>query len=525
METNAVRTGLGAEGTALATDLASRALVARNLVPHRSLLAAVAAMVPGGGLLIGPIGRLGLEVCAWAGWTEAPPQLLALPEGSLPDRARAMGCPLTGPLAGEPASSLTSWLGSTGVRHLACAPLAGAQQAAVLILGGPEPMTPDPRIVALGELALGCAALERELAGERHLRELLLDAVGQGSLVCDGEGRVLARSPLAEQLLLSLGLDPCADGVLAELLGRRGWRALRRAQASGRRERHVLSITVQGQARPLVFTICPLPASGGQARIALLLREIGQHGSRPREVMRRERLAALGQMAAGAAHEIRNPLTAIRGFLQLLADQVGDPVQARYLQIVRHEIDRIEGITGQMLLLSRPSSSRPVPLNVEELLRAAADLVRGSAGAVGVQVQLRVAPELPQVYGDAGGLEQVLLNLLSNAVEAMARPGLVEVEVRAAPRHMLEIRVRDQGPGIPRASLPRIFDPFFTTKAGGTGLGLAVSESIVRSMGGHITVVSPPGEGATFTVRLPAGGTPARRQRRRLRAAGPGRSA
>lgn len=236
----------------------------------------------------------------------------------------------------------------------------------------------------------------------------------------------------------------------------------------------------------------------------MLGRDLSAEERRRQEGLRQERLAALGQLAAGAAHEIRNPLTAVRGFLQLVASQVRSEPQAHYLQIVRQEMERIERITADLLLLSRSWKVRLTPCDVGGVLDAVAELVRPRALERAIAVEVATAPDLPRVAADRERLEQVFLNLAGNAIEAVRGPGRVELSARLDPAGFVEVAVADDGPGIPAAALPRLFEPFFTTKAGGTGLGLAVSEAIVRSFGGHISVSSPEGAGAVFRVRLPA---------------------
>jgi signal transduction histidine kinase len=218
-------------------------------------------------------------------------------------------------------------------------------------------------------------------------------------------------------------------------------------------------------------------------------------------------LLALGRLAAGAAHEIRNPLTAIQGFLQLLERECRSPASGRYLQIIRQEMRRIEGIAADLLLLSRPAETPAVPCALPELLQRTGELLAERAAASGVRIELEAPVSVPPVAAVPERLQQVFLNLLGNAIEAMPRGGAVRVRVSGGPPgpgDCVEVAVEDEGPGVPPDVLPRLFEPFFTTKAGGTGLGLAVSQSIVRTFGGDIAVESPPGGGAVFTVRLPA---------------------
>jgi signal transduction histidine kinase len=241
----------------------------------------------------------------------------------------------------------------------------------------------------------------------------------------------------------------------------------------------------------------------------------------------RDRLAALGEMAAGLAHEIRNPLAAIQGAIQLLVPEGGDgrggprggepdPEQAReFLGIIADEVRRLNGVVTQFLDYSRPARSLLAPGDVNEILERTLKLL---GGEIPPAVELRVDLErpLPRVSCDPEQLRQVFLNLALNAVQAMPRGGRLDVSTRLArdelalwreaPRRSdtVEVRFRDSGPGVPAEARDHIFVPFFTTKEKGTGLGLAICQRIVKAHGGNIGLRSAAGEGAEFVISLPA---------------------
>lgn len=221
---------------------------------------------------------------------------------------------------------------------------------------------------------------------------------------------------------------------------------------------------------------------------------------------RSERLAAVGQLAAGAAHEIRNPLTAIKGFMQLIGRRVEGEL-AGYIDIVLQEIERIEGIVNDLLLLARPPKPRLRPVDVGALLRRLVDMVRMDEVARGCSVELRVVEPLPPVTADEAQLRQVFLNLMRNGLDAMPGGGVLRLRASHDPAAgTVLVEVEDRGTGMPPEHLNRIFDPFFSTKEGGTGLGLAVSYGIVRNHGGHIDVDSEVGRGTRMRVVLPVAG-------------------
>ena len=223
----------------------------------------------------------------------------------------------------------------------------------------------------------------------------------------------------------------------------------------------------------------------------------------------RDRLVAVGEMATGIAHEIRNPLGAIKGAAQYL-DASSLPDDAReFINVIVEEVDRLNGVVGQFLEYARPWRGNPLPSDINAVVLATTRLLGGEAVPAGIEVRQDLAVDLPPVLIDPEQLKQVLINLVLNAVAAMPEGGTVvlKTEVSHHPdrRHACDVlvRVQDTGEGIAQENLPRIFVPFFTTKDNGTGLGLAISERIVENAGGRIDVSSRSGVGTTFTLRFP----------------------
>jgi signal transduction histidine kinase len=234
--------------------------------------------------------------------------------------------------------------------------------------------------------------------------------------------------------------------------------------------------------------------------------------------LRSERLATVGRLAAGVAHEVGNPLGAIGGWAELARDRLrgGASSQAdEFVARIPEEVRRIDRIVRDLLDFARPQPPTLAPVPVAAVVEAALRLARVQARFRGIDVALRYPEDLPDVLGDEHRLAQVFLNLLLNAGDAMGGEGPLEVRARRAGEHV-EIEVADRGPGIPAADLARVFDPFFTTKAPGqgTGLGLSVCVGLLETLGGDIAAENAPGGGAVFRVRLRAAG-----------AAGPGRAA
>ena len=236
----------------------------------------------------------------------------------------------------------------------------------------------------------------------------------------------------------------------------------------------------------------------------------------------RDRLAALGEMAAGLAHEIRNPLGAIKGAAQYLNPASLPGEDGDLLQVIVEEVNRLNGVVTEFLDYSRPVKSQLAPTDVNDVLQRTVKLLQSQGLPSGIGIEVRLAPDLPRAVGDAEQLKQVFINLALNAVQAMPRGGTLSIRTldptgsqpswrfadvsprRRSPRgDLLEIRFRDTGEGIPAEARERIFIPFYTTKAKGTGLGLAICQRIVKAHNGTIAVESEPGQGTEFIVRLP----------------------
>jgi signal transduction histidine kinase len=227
----------------------------------------------------------------------------------------------------------------------------------------------------------------------------------------------------------------------------------------------------------------------------------------------RDRLAALGQMAAGLAHEIRNPLGSIKGaaqFLQPTGSQPADAAGTReFLGIIVEEVDRLNKIVSQFLDYARPYRGDQNPLDINDVVRKTLHLIDKERSG-GVEISTSFIEGLPPVRADAQQMRQVFLNLMFNALEAMPQGGKLHVSTslrrstrRGAAAAFLEIRFRDTGVGIPPADQRNLFIPFFTTKERGTGLGLSISQRIIENHGGTIEVRSQSGAGSTFSVLLP----------------------
>jgi len=226
-----------------------------------------------------------------------------------------------------------------------------------------------------------------------------------------------------------------------------------------------------------------------------------------REVLRADRLATLGGIAAGFAHEIGNSLNVIRGYAAVAARELPEGSTHRAdVEAIRRETGRAAGLIERFLVFARARTVQPLVQPIEPILREAAEVVGPAAGEARVDRVIEVAPRLPEVLADAELLRQAFLNLCVNAVQAMTGRGGGTLTVRAAPDPAggVVVEVRDTGPGMDRETAAHVFEPFFTTKANGTGLGLAIVRQAAEAHGGTVEVESTPGAGAAFRIRLPA---------------------
>lgn len=271
-----------------------------------------------------------------------------------------------------------------------------------------------------------------------------------------------------------------------------------------------------GETRMIgVITSVVAGSGGGVTGVAAVLRDLTSVREMEEQVRRAERLSALGVLAAGIAHEVRNPLAGVRGAAQLLGSEIRDnQALVPYTDVIVREVDRLDRIVTGLLPFASPRTFSYGPVNIHSVLDRVLLLEQPRAAAAGVGFQREYDPSLPPVRGNEEQLTQVFLNLVRNGVEAMPAGGRLTVTTRVPDPFMairrggertrlIQVRVADDGVGIPPEAASSLFTPFFTTKDHGTGLGLALSHQIVTEHGGAIRVESEPGRGSTFSVTLP----------------------
>jgi two-component system sensor histidine kinase HydH len=271
------------------------------------------------------------------------------------------------------------------------------------------------------------------------------------------------------------------------------------------REIHLWSAT--GEPVPLGLSGTPILSDDGVCKGAvIILRDLREIKRLEEQVRRSEKLAAVGKLAAGVAHEIRNPLSSIRGFAQYLRHALEErPEEQEYAEVMVTEVDRINKVVTDLLTFSSPMRAEPTPTDIGELVEHTVRLVQEDARGRGVEIHSEVSQELTEVQLDANQMTQALLNLLLNAIQMSEDGGKIKVGADMA-RARLLVWVEDGGSGISTEHMDKIFDPFFTTRDKGTGLGLAIVHSIVENHHGEIKVESPPSgktTGSRFTMSIP----------------------
>jgi signal transduction histidine kinase len=222
---------------------------------------------------------------------------------------------------------------------------------------------------------------------------------------------------------------------------------------------------------------------------------------------RAEKLAALGTLAAGLAHELNNPIGIMSSRIELMLLEGGAALSDEVredLRVLHRQTQRAARITQGLLSFARRSAGERAPVDLNHVVRETLMLVESQITKAGVRLVVDLAAELPVILGDADTLQQVVLNLVTNARDALAGGGDIRIVTRVRKRSLVELVVADTGPGIAPQDLPRVFDPFFTTKPAGTGLGLAITHGIVNEHHGTIDVESAPGQGTRFILTFPA---------------------
>jgi two-component system sensor histidine kinase HydH len=262
---------------------------------------------------------------------------------------------------------------------------------------------------------------------------------------------------------------------------------------------------VNGKLTPMEIIAAVLKSQEGEnLGHVLLLRDLTEIKRLRVEMARSQRLAAIGSLAAGMAHEIRNPLSSIKGFATYFRERYGDhPEDVKTADIMIGEVDRLNRVVSQLLEFARPVEIHRKPVSLMRILQSALCVIEAQTSGR-IEIHIDIPRNLPEVRIDPDRFHQVFLNLFLNALAAMPDKGVLAVTGALSDDGILSIEVSDTGTGIPGQDIERIFDPYFTSKSSGTGLGLTIVQKIIEAHGGTIRVTSHPGRGTTMTILLPS---------------------
>lgn len=262
----------------------------------------------------------------------------------------------------------------------------------------------------------------------------------------------------------------------------------------------------EGKVIPLEVSATLLNDENGMfLGYVLLFKDLSEVRSLRKEIARSQRLASVGRLAAGVSHEIRNPLSSIKGFATYFKERYHDvPENQQISNLMIQEVDRLNRVVGQLHEFARPITVSKKPINVRTFLENSLKLIERQTSEANIKIQTRLDSEIDEIFVDPDRLNQVFLNLYLNAIESMKNGGNLNVLLlKNEEKNGIKIRVQDTGTGISEDDLTHIFDPYFTTKASGTGLGLAIAYNIIEAHDGEIKVDSRLGHGTTVTILLP----------------------
>ncbi|EQB7865518.1 two-component system sensor histidine kinase AtoS [Citrobacter amalonaticus] len=357
----------------------------------------------------------------------------------------------------------------------------------------------------LGQISRSVNALAQTLRETKTLNDLIIENAADGVIAIDRQGDVTTMNPAAEMITgytlnelvgrpyATLFSDPHFASPVLDTLAH-GTEHLAQEVSFPARDRTIeLSVTTSRIHNP----------NGELIGALVIFSDLTARKETQRRLAQTERLATLGELMAGVAHEVRNPLTAIRGYVQIIRQQTSLPVHQEYLSVVLKEIDSINKVIQQLLDFSRPRQSQWQQVLLNLLIEETLILVQTSGVQARITFNFEQDTGLPAIVADRELLKQVILNLLINAVQAINARGEIRIRTWQYSATQQAVAIEDNGGGIDIALQKKIFDPFFTTKASGTGLGLALSQRIINAHQGDIHVASMPGCGATFTLILP----------------------
>ena len=347
-----------------------------------------------------------------------------------------------------------------------------------------------------------------DAAAETELLEMVMESMSDGVLVTDRENRILLVNKSAERML------PFSPGELAE---RVLWECIQDKEIAAFFRRSLVGLDKvvdreftlsEGFVRTLALSVMPLVRAGSIQGNVIHIEDITEKRVKEARLRRAESLAALTTLTAGVAHEIKNPLASIGIHIELIRKTLSGrkSVSARQvaenLEVIKEEVERLNRIVVDFLFAVRPLNTELILDEPNRLVRELLEFLRFELEQAGIRVELALLEPSPLIRLDEKYLKQALLNIIKNAISAMPQGGTLRIESQRKGAS-LQLKVSDEGVGIPEGNLDKIFEPYFTTKEFGSGLGLTLVYKIVKEHLGEIAVSSQVGSGTTFTLSFP----------------------
>jgi two-component system sensor histidine kinase HydH len=354
-------------------------------------------------------------------------------------------------------------------------------------------------------LAQGYKATRQSLSRVQAFSDHLMENMPMGLIAINPQGKIIAFNKTASAILalpVSEARERTAGAILPpsclEIVG-----SLDEGPAFIAREMDCP--LGNGQTVPLEIIASRLQAPGGEILgVVILFRDISDLQALKGEIARTQHLAALGSLAAGVAHEIRNPLSSIKGFATYFKERYREiPADLETAEIMIGEVERLNRVIGQLLEFARPTTLNLEKGSLAALIEEVLKIIAGEMEEKGIALK-RELISLPAISFDRDKMKQVFLNLFLNALGAMDKGGVLTVKAQRVNEQRVRIEIIDTGTGIAREDLGRIFDPYFTTKPSGTGLGMAIVQKILTAHHGEINLESEPGKGTRAIITLPS---------------------
>lgn len=358
----------------------------------------------------------------------------------------------------------------------------------------------------MGEIVAAVNDMARALLNARSLNENILWSIADGVITVDVDRNISSINP-AGQKIIGVSSEDVVGQPYKNLLNEEiSFTSLLLDTIQTGNEYVGVFLDVPFRNRMLYLSVSTNLLKDGIGKViggVAIFKDISETRQLQKQVMRADRLAALGELVAGIAHDIRNPLTSIRGFVQYL-QKTKDPQELQeYAPLIIREVDGLNRIIGELLEFAKPHPPRYRLVQVNGLIQEALSLIKARAEKQGIRIDMELDPSMPSIEADGEQLKQVLLNLLINACQAIPGQGRIVLTTATTSSGQLTISIIDDGVGIAPENLDKVFDPFFSTKPSGTGLGLAVVQRIMNSHGGDIEITSETGKGTTVTIQLP----------------------